>query len=200
MKTLSLTKRTAMIKAGKAVFFKHGFACASMDVIAREANVSKATIYKHFHDKHELFKAIIDEHWVKLAEVSSIDENNTKSPKSVLTEAGLSILNFLLKPETMNFFRLLVSESERFPTLNDSILKNTKPPITYNLCCYLAKQHERKLLKIIDPVIAAKDFLGLLKENAFWHVMIGVAKKPSLAERERAVKHAVDVFLGFYGV
>ena len=39
----------------------HGFAGVSIDALARDAGVSKETIYRHFADKEALFRAALEE-------------------------------------------------------------------------------------------------------------------------------------------
>ena len=47
-------KRLRIIEAATAVFLKHGYRKASVDVIAREAGVAKGTVYLYFKSKAEL--------------------------------------------------------------------------------------------------------------------------------------------------
>jgi TetR/AcrR family transcriptional repressor of mexJK operon len=44
-----------VIEGAKAVFLREGFEGASVDEIARDAGVSKATLYSYFPDKQHLF-------------------------------------------------------------------------------------------------------------------------------------------------
>ena len=56
---LASTKAESILAAAKRAFLAAGFAAVSMDAIAREAGVSKATVYAHFAGKEELFGAVI---------------------------------------------------------------------------------------------------------------------------------------------
>ncbi|WP_100445170.1 TetR/AcrR family transcriptional regulator [Glycomyces xiaoerkulensis] len=49
-------KHRAIVRAANLVFGRDGFARATVDAIAREAGVSKKTIYNHFDDKAALFR------------------------------------------------------------------------------------------------------------------------------------------------
>ena len=51
-------KRLAILKAAVALFSRHGFKRASIDLIAEAAKVAKPTIYAHFEDKDALFAAV----------------------------------------------------------------------------------------------------------------------------------------------
>lgn len=50
-----------IIDAARELFTKYGYTKVSMDEIAREANVTKKTVYSHFQDKASLFQYFIDE-------------------------------------------------------------------------------------------------------------------------------------------
>ncbi|MBV8744786.1 MAG: helix-turn-helix transcriptional regulator, partial [Xanthobacteraceae bacterium] len=51
-------KRQAILKGAKEIFLKRGFGGASMDAVASAAGVSKMTVYRHFHNKEELFAGL----------------------------------------------------------------------------------------------------------------------------------------------
>lgn len=50
-----------LLEASRAAFVKDGFDAVSIDAIARNAGVSKETIYRHFPDKEALFRAALDD-------------------------------------------------------------------------------------------------------------------------------------------
>ena len=53
------SKAETILAAAKRAFLASGFGTVSMDTIAREAGVSKATVYAHFVGKEDLFGAVI---------------------------------------------------------------------------------------------------------------------------------------------
>ncbi|SDZ36567.1 AefR-like transcriptional repressor, C-terminal region [Amycolatopsis xylanica] len=61
-------KREAIIRASLTIFARDGYTRASIDTIAREADVSTRTLYNHFGDKAKLFAAVIDESTAEVAE------------------------------------------------------------------------------------------------------------------------------------
>src|SRR5260370_7766636 len=52
-------KAETILAAAERTFLASGFGAVTMDAIAREAGVSKATVYAHFTGKEELFGAIV---------------------------------------------------------------------------------------------------------------------------------------------
>jgi TetR/AcrR family transcriptional repressor of mexJK operon len=59
IEALPSSKAESILAAAKRAFLAAGFAAVSMDAIARDAGVSKATVYAHFAGKEELFGAVI---------------------------------------------------------------------------------------------------------------------------------------------
>jgi len=53
-------KKRHIVEAAKELFWKFGIKRVSIEEICKEANVSKMTFYKHFKNKNELIKFILD--------------------------------------------------------------------------------------------------------------------------------------------
>ena len=53
------SKRTAIESAALALFLRDGFARTSVDAVAREAGVSKRTVYDYYGDKQTLFLDVV---------------------------------------------------------------------------------------------------------------------------------------------
>lgn len=54
-----IQRRNSIIQAAETVFFKVGIENASMDQVAREAELSKGALYLYFKSKDELYRTII---------------------------------------------------------------------------------------------------------------------------------------------
>lgn len=54
-----ILRRNAILDAAEDVFFKEGIENASMDQVAKKAELSKGTLYLYFKSKEELYRAII---------------------------------------------------------------------------------------------------------------------------------------------
>ena len=55
-------KRQQLIETATRLFAEHGFHATGIDRIAREAGVSKKTMYSHFRSKEELILAVLKHH------------------------------------------------------------------------------------------------------------------------------------------
>ena len=54
-------KREAVLSAGRVLLLKQGFRATSMEAIAAEAGIAKATLYKYYGDKDAVFVALATE-------------------------------------------------------------------------------------------------------------------------------------------
>lgn len=52
-------RRQTILSAARAVFARRGFAGASMDLVAREADVAKGTLYLYYRSKSALYSAAV---------------------------------------------------------------------------------------------------------------------------------------------
>ncbi|MEQ9529475.1 MAG: helix-turn-helix domain-containing protein, partial [Parvibaculaceae bacterium] len=56
---VSSQKQASILVAARDNFLKNGYSRAGMAEIARDADVSTATLYKHFASKEALFSAVV---------------------------------------------------------------------------------------------------------------------------------------------
>jgi len=59
-------KREAVLTAGRTLLLKQGFRATSMEAIAAEAGIAKATLYKYYGDKDAVFVALATELLVRV--------------------------------------------------------------------------------------------------------------------------------------
>ncbi|HLO77794.1 MAG TPA: TetR/AcrR family transcriptional regulator [Magnetospirillum sp.] len=184
-------KRQAVVDAAQRIFLGQGYASASMDGIAAEAAVSKRTVYNHFASKRELFQAVVTRLYAGLneAERGGLPENDP--PELVLPRFAAEVLAHMRRPEITGLIRLIIAEQPRFPELGLALHTGGKGPAVALLERYLAAQHRLGRLVVPDPWLASAQFLGGVKEAAFWPALLGLP----VAEDGHAIKAAVRGFL-----
>lgn len=112
-------KRAAIVEAARQSFLENGYAATSMSAVTDTLSCSKATMWSHFNSKEDLFAAVIDDLVEQFAQ--QIDEVLTQQrfSLSALRRACLSFLDALLSERSIRLFRLVLSEGERFPEINE---------------------------------------------------------------------------------
>ena len=153
-------KREQILHGAMQVFLDSGYAGASMDRVAAVAGVSKNTIYSHFQDKEGLFTALIE--WIAAQRLQSAfgDASLTGEPAVVLSQLAHRILDVILGDrDYLEFLRLIVAESGRFPHLAQLFVRHLPRQGLAILTTYLRSRPE---LDLPHPEAAARIFLNSL--------------------------------------
>ena len=189
-----------VLEGAREVFLRDGFEGASVDAIAKEAGVSKATLYNYFADKRVLFLNVGKAECVRQSDMSMCGMDRDASAAEVLTQAGTAMQEFITSEFGQRIFRICVAESERFPELAREFYE-TGPLVARNrLIDYFRHAVERGELDIAEGefVLAAEQFHELCKADIMSRVIFGM-DPPTPAERRHAVDEAVRMFLARYG-
>ena len=160
---LSAEKKEAILEGAMKEFLAQGYAAASMDRIATAAGVSKATVYSHFQDKENLFSALVEQLVQKKFQsiFGCVDSQAFQGePKIVLRQLAANMLNMAhFDEQFLNFMRLVIGESGRFPALARAFISNVEKSAFQKICQYLASRSE---LSLTDVEATARIFIGAL--------------------------------------
>jgi AcrR family transcriptional regulator len=185
-------KQEQILQGAMQVFLKDGYAGTSMDRVSAEAGVSKQTIYSHFQDKEGLFKALIER--VTIASFQDIfcakDLHN--EPAIFLREiAETYFTKVASNPEYLALFRLIITESERFPELaklyTQTVIQRGRKLLSY----YFVSHPE---LGITDPEATAQIFFGSLVSYVMVQEMLYGKEMMSLS-RDRILNSLMSLVL-----
>lgn len=137
--------RNHIIQASTSLFSRNGYLSTTMEDVAREANVSRATLYRYFNNRLEIGNAVVEHSWASktiiwgsltaedatsVTAVASwinrlVNEAATNGLSRVIIEMSLSETEFLHKSHTykIGLVRLLAQEIEAFArALTDPVL------------------------------------------------------------------------------
>ncbi len=191
---LSPEKAEAILTGGMQEFLAHGYAGTSMDRIAAVAGVSKATVYSHFRDKEGLFTALIEQSVQgKFRSIFEHSSDLQAEPKIFLRELAIRFSDMSTnEPQFLNFMRLIIGESGRFPPLAQAFVRNVERTSFQMLHQYLAACPQ---LKLADPEASARIFIGALVHFEIVQEMLH-GKDIVPMERDRLINNLVDSILG----
>lgn len=189
-----------VLDGAREIFMTHGFDGASVDEIAREAGVSKATLYSYFPDKRLLFAEVARIESERQARVSHDEIDMTGPPAEVLYEAGKRLIAFLTSKFGQQVVGLCTSEAQRFPELGCMFYDSGPGLVRQHFCQYLDAASQAGKLKIDDPLLAADQFAELCKARIFARITCGVQSEFDPDELEKILNGAVEMFMARYGV
>ena len=113
-------KKEQIIEAARNLFHQFGFQKVSMDEIAKEAGVTKKTIYMYFSSKEELLKYFIQEEITNMEEIVEEVEANNTDPFEAVNQAIYKILQYR---KHQDFLNIIAKEAEwlRNPVIIESL-------------------------------------------------------------------------------
>lgn len=193
-----LGKRDAILEAAKSLFAQHGFDGASMDAIAKAADVSKLTVYSHFGDKDALFKAAVE---------AKCDQQMPATmfrvpPGTPVREALLAIARgfhgLIHSPESLSLHRMMIANAGQDAHLAELFFEAGPRKTLSGFEQFLHQAIADGQLDIPDPARAAQHFFCLLKGIGHLKLLCGCAKPTPKAEIAAHIDSVVDMFLRAY--
>lgn len=193
-----LEKHAAILCAAKQHFLQHGFDRANLDAIAARANVSKLTIYSHFGNKDELFKAVIASKCNE-SKIRDDYESMKKLPlKTALMQIASRFADMIFMQDSMDMHRIIIAEAALKPKISELMYDAGPKPAKAALTEFLKYQHKKGALSISDPAAATRHFFSLLKGERHFKVLMNIAPLPNAKQKAAHVKDCVELFLRAY--
>ena len=190
----------AVTAAARGVFLSLGYENASMDGIAREAQVSKATLYAHFASKEILFFAVmqaeIADYKTRLEAIANDGKGNFAKR---LTKVGTSLLEFLIMPSTLQMFRLVIADGVRVPEVCQTVLGAGRQRTRQIVADIFRDGITTGTLDGHDPEEAAHLFLAMLKGELPWECLVNPHNRPTKLQISGHVRDLVRHMLTIYG-
>jgi AcrR family transcriptional regulator len=156
-------KAMAIMQAAKDLFLEHGFGAVSMDQVARQAGVSKATVYAHFTSKEKLFAEMVfracSSKWSADIPVLTADSDVEAALEAVLH----MVVEHLLSPEPLSVYRIIMAEGPRFPELPKAFFGNGPLPMIRKLTDFFNEASRLGLLEVPDTRLAAEQTIWLVR-------------------------------------
>ncbi|QBI19886.1 TetR/AcrR family transcriptional regulator [Egibacter rhizosphaerae] len=192
--------RAVIVEAATAHYLAHGYREANLDDVAREARVSKRTIYNVIGGKEQLFRAVLAEA-IDTAERFSVEvAAGIGDTDDVATELGgvaSTLAASVLGGRIVSLRRLLIAEATRFPELARDYYERAPGRVMTTLADGLARLAARGLLDIDDAELAA-EHLAFLVLGASLDRALFEADAPSATTVETRARAGVEVFLRAY--
>jgi AcrR family transcriptional regulator len=192
-------KRRQILDGAGRVFSELGFDAASMSDVAREAQVSKATLYVYFQDKEHLFTAICAEKRDRnISELIAL-LNPDRPVADVLQSFGVAALTAMSQPYVIAVHRIVIGVAERMPEIGTEFYQAGPERVIAAVKAYIDRHVTAGRLQVTDTRLAAIQFLEMMQGGMTRALLYGAAKEtPTAAEIEHSVASAVTLFMAGY--
>ena len=190
-------KRRQILEGARRMFLDQGFDAASMGAIAREAGVSKGTLYVYFKSKEELFEAIVEGQC--RAEAEQIFTLDREAPiASELQRLGEELTRFLCRPDGVPSLRTIIAIADRMPEIGAQFYASGPALGIASLKRYLEDKVAQGALEPHDTEVAAAQFIDACVSTTFKPMLFNAAGPPAPARIGHVVGMAVKAFLAAY--
>jgi TetR/AcrR family transcriptional regulator, mexJK operon transcriptional repressor len=188
-------KAESILAAAKRAFLANGFGAVSMDAIAREAGVSKATVYAHFTGKEELFGAVIGRECERYLASFSAGELDPRDVRESLIVLGRRFLELVLSPDGIALHCIILGEVTRFPVLGQVFWRAGPERQRVQIEAFLKSAAASGRLELPDTRLAAEQFVSLVRGEIQLRHLLRLEGDPAAQAIREAVAGAVDTFL-----
>jgi len=188
--------RTAILEAATDLFLGLGYDRTSLARVADRAGVSKATLFKQFPTKAELFEATV------LAAGDTSDSEPLEPPSgdfhAGLMSLGAAYAELLSRPRIADLIRAVIAESARFPELRERTFDFGTLPVLRALRRYLQTANTEGIASVDDLDVAAAQFLGMIATVVFWPRLVHGDWSLTPAETRHTVDEAARTIVARY--
>jgi len=188
-------KAESILAAAKRTFLAAGFGAVSMDTIAREAGVSKATVYAHFAGKEELFGAVIGRECELYFARFTAGELDPRSVRASLSVLGRRFLELVLSTDAIALHRIILGEVTRFPELGEIFWRAGPERQRVQIEAFLQSAVACGTLSVPDTRLAAEQFVSLVRGDVQLRHLLRLDAEAGRAEIHAAVEAAVATFI-----
>ncbi len=196
---MDTAKRRQIVDGARKIFLANGFDGASMNDIAREAGVSKGTLYVYFSNKERLFAAIVGEECFSYLETVFDFDPESTDIETVLTRIGTAVATLLTNPNKISAMRAVIGIVEHMPEMGEQFFKRGPCRPRDRLATYLDHCVKTALLDIADTTLAATQFLEMVKGPLVTPLLFNAVKEaPDDKTVKATISSAIRVFLRGY--
>ncbi|MGU3399918.1 TetR/AcrR family transcriptional regulator [Brucellaceae bacterium D45D] len=196
------SSREAIILAARKLFLKRGYDGVNLDAIAKKASVSRQTLYNNFGSKEAIFRAMLNDHWMRIragvdGELSAVIDPN--AVEEMLRTFAQRMMSFVESADQVDFTRLVIAESRRTAWIGREFYEVGKGPLLHSFADTLETYTAAGGLRCENPLLSAHQFFGLILECVFWPYVMAIGTATSeLVSAEVAIDEAVKMFVARY--
>lgn len=189
-------RRDAIIEAATELFRETGYERSSMSAISERVGGSKATLYRYFESKEELFVAAMLRAVEEQCQIV-MDMLDASEPRIdvVLQRFGEAYVAVMATPDVLAVTRAAVAEGSHV-AVGARLYENGPKRGWEGIRAYLARLQDKGVIRLVDPGIAAGHLKGMLEAGIVEPLLYGAGCQ---IDPKTAVAAAVDAFLRAYG-
>jgi len=169
---LSAYRRTALLESARRIFGRAGFENATMEAIAKDADVAKGTVYLYYPSKRAIYDAAIEGCMAELEELTRARVEAAGSLREAIATLVATRLEFFQRQQ--DFFRMYIAEIGRSltqPRAARSRYVTRLDRQTQILQRAIARAVTRGEVRAVDPGAAAQAVFDMTRGLVARHLL-----------------------------
>ena len=183
-------RQASLIAAAASLFAAKGFNGTTTKEIAKAAGVSEALVFKYFPTKRTLYGAILAE---KVTVNELLEPVEAAAKKRDDHRVFTLIASYRIRPGVdSTLLRLLLFSALEGHELSEMFFGKHHKVFYDHLAAYIRTRIEDGAFRPVDPLLAARAFIGMIAHHRLLHEIFSV---PMHQSHEHTVATYVDLFL-----
>jgi AcrR family transcriptional regulator len=191
-------RRDQILHIAMRLFAERGFRGTTTKEIAQAAGVSEAMVFRHFANKNELYRAIIDH--------KACNQMDIKTPLEKMAELAAAkddyalfyglALNALNKHrDDPNFMRLLLYAALEGHELAQMFFENFVVEVYNFLGDYIAQRQREGVFRPMEPRIIVRAYIGMMMHHSLNNTLWDKQQKVLPISNEDAAREFAQILL-----
>ena len=192
---MPVRKMADVMIGAREVFFRCGYEGATVDAIAAEGKVSKATMYSYYPTKEQLFLSVVESECGRLADEILRPLTASLEPRAPLEELALRMVDLILDDTYIRLLRTCIGASEALPEVGEVYFRAGPKPARELVGRILERLTREGALDVDDTRRASDYFIHLCVSGLLMPRLLAVKRA---VNREKHAGEAVAAFLRLY--
>ncbi len=186
-----------ILAAARDLFLEQGFDVVTMDMVTRVSGVSKATLYVHFANKEALFEAVLTDEAKRVTDTIWLSDVEVDDVPMALNRVARNFIDIFTTSRCVLLWRAAIGAVPRFPEIGRVVFEAGPVVVTERLARFFTLAHEKGLLDVPNPTLAARQFLSIIRGDIDVRGMLSL-ELPAKAEIEEQIEEGITLFLARY--
>lgn len=184
-------RRQQILAVAMTLFARQGFQGTTTKQIAEQAKVNEAILFRHFPSKKDLYWAVIEEKCRMMAGHRSVVERLTAGEADWVTVAKDLLDRY---SEDTTLMRLLLFSGLEAHELSERFFQTYIAGYYDELAKYLRQRIEAGEFRKMDPMLAARSFLGMVNHYLMVQELFG-GKRHQKYDNRRVAETLTAIWL-----
>ncbi|GAB3130237.1 TetR/AcrR family transcriptional regulator [Novispirillum itersonii] len=154
--------RGKVVQAATQILLSQGYAAATMEAVARQANVAKKTVYRFAANREELIALILRDWTAPFPLAFEAEAADAGAALRVLEDSLILIAGRVLTAEAVGLFRLLVNDLPEREAVLEIYTAAGIDRSRALLAGWLSRHRARGVITCPDPALAADLILSMV--------------------------------------